>query len=311
MKKKILITGSNGLLGQKLIRRLSVMPQWEVYGIGRGQNRLPYQSGYTYYCVDLTNPDSVRKVTDEIRPDVVIHAAAMTQVDECELKPGLCELHNVKATEYLLDALKTLAEKKPHPPHVIFLSTDFIFDGTRGPVSEEEKPHPLSVYAHSKLRGEELVQASGLPWSIARTVLVYGVTEGEARSNVVLWVKKNLEEKKPISVVDDQYRTPTLSEDLAEGCIRIAERSATGIYHISGKDFMNIYELACRVADFFKLDKTLIRPSKTSDIRQPAKRPPVTGFIIEKARRELGYEPHSFEEGLEIVKKQLSGTGFS
>jgi dTDP-4-dehydrorhamnose reductase len=126
-----------------------------------------------------------------------------------------------------------------------------------------------------------------------------------SRSNIVLWAKSSLENAKKINVVDDQFRTPTLAEDLADGCLLIAEKKATGIFNISGKDFMSVLELVYRVADFWKLDKSLITPSKSSDIKQPAQRPPKTGFIIDKAKKVLGYDPHSFEEGLEVLDSQL------
>jgi dTDP-4-dehydrorhamnose reductase len=134
---------------------------------------------------------------------------------------------------------------------------------------------------------------------------VYGIVDNMSRSNIVLWVKSNLEQGKTITVVDDQFRTPTLAEDLADGCILIAEKSATGIYNISGKDFYSILEMAHVVADYYKLDKSLIKAGKSEDIKQPAKRPPITGFIIDKAKRDLGYAPHSFTEGIQLLEAQL------
>jgi dTDP-4-dehydrorhamnose reductase len=129
-----------------------------------------------------------------------------------------------------------------------------------------------------------------------------------SRSNIVLWVKNSLEQKKPIRVVTDQYRTPTLAEDLAIGCLLAAEQKATGIYHVSGEEMMTPYDIAIRTAEFFGLDKTLISPTDASQFTQPARRPMRTGFIIDKAKLELGYEPHSFSEGLAIVKSQLGET---
>ena len=140
-------------------------------------------------------------------------------------------------------------------------------------------------------------------------VLVYGIVDNMSRSNIVLWVKSNLEQGKTINVVDDQFRTPTLAEDLADGCILMAEKRAKGIYNISGKDFYSILELANTVADYYGLDKSLIKPSKSADIKQPAKRPPITGFIIDKAKRDLGYNPHSFVEGIRLLEEQLRDMG--
>lgn len=305
---KILITGSNGLLGQKLVYKLRNKPDVQLIACARGANRLVEQSGYEYDEMDITNEAQVKSVLGKRMPNVVIHTAAMTNVDACELDPVTCDKMNVDGVKYIADALTELRKKHSgYNPQLIHLSTDFIFDGSHGPLTEEEKPNPLSHYALSKLKAEQIVQASGLHWAIARTMLVYGIVDNYSRSNIVLWAKQNLEQGKNINVVDDQFRTPTLAEDLADGCILIAQKKAAGVYNISGKDFMSILELVYRVADYYKLDKSLVKPSKSADIKQPAKRPPRTGFIIEKAKKELGYEPHSFEEGIRIMDEQLAG----
>jgi dTDP-4-dehydrorhamnose reductase len=231
----------------------------------------------------------------------VIHTAAMTNVDACELDPAACQLQNVTATEHLVQAAKR------HGCHFIHLSTDFIFDGMNGPYTEVDVPAPLSVYGHSKLDSEHVVMEAGLAkWAIARTIIVYGIAEGLSRSNVVLWARSALEKGQPIKVVDDQWRMPTLAEDLADGCIRIAKLGATGIYNLSGPDGMSILELVQRVGAFFHLDTSVVTPVKSDTLGQPARRPPRTGFVLDKARRELGYAPHGFEEGLAVLHAQLT-----
>lgn len=305
---KILITGSNGLLGQKLVYKLKDKPGITLIATARGENRLVNKSGYQYEPLDITNYENVKSVFTKHKPDVIINTAAMTNVDACETDREGALLMNATSVEYQIKVLESL-QSENYKPHFIHLSTDFIFDGTHGPLTEEEKPNPLSYYAETKLKAEELVQASKLKWAMARTVLVYGIVDNMSRSNIVLWVKQNLEQGKTINVVDDQFRTPTLAEDLADGCILIAEKGATGIYNVSGKDFMSILELAQKVADYYKLNKTLINPSKSSDIKQPAKRPPRTGFIIDKAKKDLGYNPHSFEEGIKLMEEQLAKMG--
>ncbi len=152
--------------------------------------------------------------------------------------------------------------------------------------------------------GEEIIINSKIKWAIARTVLVYGITEKMSRTNIILWVKSSLEEGKSINVVNDQWRTPTLAEDLAMGCYLIVKNEAKGIYNISGKDFLTPYEMAIKTADYFKLDKSLIVETDGSKFKQTAKRPPKTGFIIDKAFKDLGYMPHSFEEGIQIIAEQ-------
>lgn len=302
--QKILVTGSNGLLGQKLVYKLRENPSFTLIATARGENRLVDKSGYVYEPLDITDEENVRLVFEKHRPDVIINCAAMTNVDACETDKAGALLMNSTAVEYQVKALENL-QNDAYRPHFIHLSTDFIFDGTHGPLTEEEKPNPLSYYAETKLAAEKTVQASRLKWAIARTVLVYGIVDNMSRSNIVLWVKQNLESGKTINVVDDQFRTPTLAEDLADGCILIAEKKAEGVFNISGKDFMSILELAQKVADYYKLDKSLIKPSKSADIKQPAKRPPRTGFIIDKAKNVLGYNPHSFEQGIRLMEEQI------
>lgn len=307
---KILITGSNGLLGQKLVYKLRNNSGLQCIATARGANRLVKQDGYLYESLDITNRSNVDAVFAKHLPDVVINTAAMTNVDACENEREACDLLNVTAVEHQLRSLETLkGQHGNYNPHFIHLSTDFIFDGTHGPLDETETPNPLSYYAKSKLEAENLVKSSSLDWAIARTVLVYGIVDNMSRSNIVLWVKSNLEQGKMINVVDDQFRTPTLAEDLAEGCLLIAKKRAIGIYNISGKDFYSILELAHVVADYYGLDKSLIKPSKSNDIRQPAKRPPITGFVIDKAKKDLGYEPHSFREGIALLEKQILEMG--
>jgi len=278
-------------------------PAVELIATSRGEDRTPIEerSGYRYVAMDITDQKAVDAVFDREEPEVVIHTAAMTNVDACELDPEACQLQNVKATEFLVHAAKK------YRSHFIFLSTDFIFDGENGPYQEDDLPAPLSIYGHSKLKGEKIVMDSGLDrWAIARTIIVYGIAPGLSRSNVVLWAKNALEKGDPIKVVDDQWRMPTLAEDLAAGCIAIAKRGATGIYHLSGPDGMSILELVRRVGKFFGLDTSSVSPIKSASLGQPAARPPRTGFILEKAKRDLGYAPRSFEEGLAVLRDQLA-----
>jgi len=296
----LLITGSNGLLGQKLVNLLQKKNENHWIATARGSNRIANLAKEHFATMDTTNPDEIQKVFDLYKPDVLIHTAAMTQVDDCETHQKACWLQNVKAVEYLIEACN-----KYHT-FFIHLSTDFIFDGTSGPYTEEAEANPLSFYGKSKWEAEKLLQTSNIEWAIARTVLVYGIVEDMSRSNIILWVKKSLEEGKTIKVVDDQWRTPTLAEDLAMGVYLIAKHKAKGIFNISGKDMLTPYQMALATADFFGLDKSLIQRADSSTFTQPAKRPPKTGFIIEKARKILGYEPHSFQEGLAILQKQIS-----
>lgn len=295
---RILVTGSNGLLGQKLVSLLSSFPEVDLLATGRGSNRNPV-GNYTYLSADLCSEPEVKALIAQSLPEVIIHCAAITQVDDCELYPEKCWSSNVTATEYLLAACRHTTV------HFQYISTDFVFDGENGPYREDDEPNPVSYYGKSKLTAEQAVQKSGLRHSIVRTVLVYGVAHDLSRSNIVLWVKQCLEEHKPIKVVNDQWRTPTLAEDLALGCWLIIDKKQEGIFHISGEEGMTPFELANKVADSFELNRNLIIPVDASTFTQPGKRPPRTGFIVHKARNLLGFEPHGFVKGLEILKRQM------
>lgn len=296
---KVLITGSNGLLGQKLVDLYKSNSSVELIATARGADRYPDKSGYTYASLDITQKNEVDEVIDRYKPEVVINTAAMTNVDACESEKEACDALNIHAVEFLVEACNR------NQTHLVHVSTDFIFDGTHGPLSEEERPNPLSYYGWSKMRAEEIVQSSAKSWAIARTVLVYGIVSDMSRSNIVLWAKGALESGKSINVVADQFRTPTLAEDLAQGCALIAAQKASGIFNISGKNFMSVYDLVVQVADFWNLDKSLLHLSSSEGIKQPAKRPPITGFRLDKAMSVLGYNPKSFQEGLKLLDEQL------
>ncbi len=299
--KKILITGSNGLLGQKLVKLFLTKNDYEIHAVSRGENRLIRSKGYTYYSIDITNKDKLAGLIYKIRPHYIIHTAAMTNVDACELNREECDLINV-------DAVTTLVEIcQKNDIHLIHLSTDFIFDGEKGDYyKEEDKPNPVNYYGLSKLRSEEIVLKADIKYTIIRTILVYGLVDRNDRSNIMLWVKNSIEDKKQINVVTDQFRMPTLADDLAEACWLAIENDATGIYNVSSKELLSIYDIAIEVASAFNLDKKYITPVETSGLNLPAKRPPSTGFDLSKSTTQLKLPSYSFSERLQVFKNQLS-----
>ena len=296
---KILLTGSNGLLGQKLVALLRQQPDLTFIATSRGANKLAGLYPDVHFInLDVSDAAQVQQVLGQEQPTHLIHTAAMTNVDECELNREACWQHNVTAVENLVQAC---ARQHIHLTH---LSTDFIFSGEAGPLAEDAAPGPVNFYGESKLAAEQAVQASSGPWAIARTVLVYGVAHDYGRTNIVLWVRDSLRAGKPIKVVADQWRTPTLAEDLAQGCWLLARQSAQGIYHISGEELLTPHALALRVAAHFGLDASLIEQVDARTFTQPARRPTRTGFLIDKARRDLGYRPHTLAEGIALVEAQ-------
>ena len=295
---KVLITGANGLLGQHLVKLLIDSTNYTITATGKGVSRLPFNSSnrFNYVSLDITNGVEVAAFIAEDRPDVIIHTAAITQADECEQNPIHCWNTNVTATRFLLGAAEIAGAT------FIYISTDFIFDGLAGPYVESDIPGPVNYYGSSKLGAEKSVMEAKLPWCIIRTVLVYGNILVGNRSNMVSWVQNNLSQGKKIQVVSDQWRTPTYVEDLAKGILLAIENKAKGIYHISGEELLTPYDMAMATAAYLALDSNLIEKVNASIFVQAAKRPAKTGFIIDKAKNELGFRPLSFKEGL---KKML------
>ena len=295
---KILVTGSNGLLGQKLVRLLDADAGIDLVATARKQLSISLGRG-SFSILDITDKQDVIDCLQRHQPDIVINTAAMTQVDQCETDKEACWQANVTAVAYLVEACEKINA------HLIHISTDFIFDGSHGPLTEEEPAKPVNYYGESKLAGEQVVKRSSIKWTIIRTVLVYGITSDLSRSNIVLWVKNSLENRKEINVVNDQWRTPTLAEDLAMGCYLAAKEKATGVYHASGEEMMTPYDIAVKTAQYFKLDTSLIHATDSTKFKQPAARPLTTGFDITKAKKQLGYKPHTFTEGLAILADQI------
>ena len=293
---KILLTGANGLLGRHLVKKLAEKG-YEVIATAKGESKINSigNGKVKFLSLDITDGAAVNKLMNEVKPDVLLHTAAMTQVDECELNKIDCWNTNVTATRFLIDSAKETKSR------IIFISTDFVFDGLHGPYKEEDEPNPVNYYGSTKLAAEKAVIQSGLDWAIVRTVLVVGNTEDGQRQNILTWVKEKLEKGETIKVVDDQVRTPTYVEDLADGIILILEKKSKGIFHIAGKDTLTPYQIARQTAEFLKLNSKLIEKSDASNFTQAALRPPTTGFKIDKAKKELSYQPHSFNEILKEV----------
>ncbi|MEO6733121.1 MAG: SDR family oxidoreductase [Ferruginibacter sp.] len=291
---KILVTGANGLLGQYLIKLLVEATTYEVVGSGKGSCRIPFlpSERAEYFPLDITDGIETLSFMTLHKPDVIIHTAATTQVDECEANPIACWNTNVTATRFLISAAKGIATR------FIYISTDFVFDGIDGPYDEAAVPSPINYYGSTKVAAEKSVMESEMHWCIIRTVLVYGNIVAGNRSNIISWVVKSLMEDKKIQVVSDQWRTPTYAEDLAKGILLAIEKNAKGIYHLSGEDMLSPYDMAMATAEWLGADKSLIEKVDRSLFTQPAKRPAKTGFIIHKAKRELGFQPVSFQEGL-------------
>jgi dTDP-4-dehydrorhamnose reductase len=296
---KIMLTGSNGLLGQKLQVHFWGRKTIELIPTCRGENRFPFPKNFPYETLDITDPARTRELIERHRPDVLINAAAMTNVNLCESKQEECWKVNVRGVENLIRSCRDFGV------HLIHISTDFVFDGQAGPYREEDKTSPVNFYGKSKEASEQLIEASGISWAILRTILVYGYARTMPSQNLVLLVKNKLEKKENLRIVNDQLRMPTFAEDLAAACMEASLKKARGIFHVSGNQMVSIYDFARLIAKTFHLDETLIHPTDSVSLAEPARRPPKTGFYLDKASKILSYSPRPIEEGLSLVKRQI------
>lgn len=300
LKRTILITGANGFLGQKLIEKLIDKSPYRIIATSKSENRNFIQKGYTYIPCNFTDNISLQSLLEEVQPDHIIHTAAMSSVEACENDPIRCEKVNV-ASVYQLGQYCA-----QHDKHLVHLSTDFVFDGKEGPYKEDDVTNPCNAYGESKAMSEKRLLSTACRAAILRTILVYGINGDAKRSNLVLWAKTQLENNNRINVVSDQWRMPTFVDDLADACILAINKEATGIYHISGDEMISVLDAVHQVADFWQLDKSLITPISAKDIGQENNRPRKTGFILDKAKAELGYSPTPFVKSLKEIEQQFS-----
>jgi len=291
---KILLTGANGILGIELLKSLA-NKKVAVLATGRGQFRhtsMIINNLVSYTEVELSNHELLEKSILSFQPSHILHLGAITQVDDCEFNKEFCYSINTGSSALIFNIAKKIEAK------VFYLSTDFVFDGESGPYEEGDPTSPINYYGFTKMSSENMLMDSEVDYCIIRTVLLYGKVAASNRSNFIYWVKENLENKKPIKVVNDQFRTPTYIPDLVKGIILALETGAKGVYHISGRETLTPYDMAIEVATHLNLDKSLITAVNASTFTQPAKRPLKTGFNINKAIEQLGYKPTPFKQAL-------------
>ena len=284
------------MLGQRAVQFYSSKENIELLATSVEENSVV--DSVDYISSDIKNRDSIKKVIHDYYPDFIVHTAAFTNVDLSEkLREDAWKI-NVKGVEYIAEAARAI------DAHIIHISTDYIFDGKDGPYSENALPNPVGYYGRTKLASENALRISGTFFTILRTNVLYGIAQN-SRPDFVRWVINSLSKKENIRIVKDQINNPAFIDDLVQGINKIIEFKKTGTYNIGGKEFLSRYEFTLRIADFFNLDKNLITPITTDELKQPARRPLKSGLIILKAETELGYKPHTIIESLAAMKKEL------
>ena len=297
IKKRILIVGSNGMLGQSLCG--FYLQQNNIRLLGCSIEDKSLVNDLDYIQCDVTKRNEVKKTILDFYPDYIINASAYTNVDKSETERELAWKINVKGIEYIAEAARVLDAR------IIHISTDYIFDGKEGPYAEDEKPNPLGYYGRTKLASENALKLSGVLYTILRTNVLYGA-DSNGKTGFVRWLVNALTDGKDVRIVTDQVNNPTFIADLVQAVSKVIEYNKTGIYNIGGREFLSRFEFSEIIADYFGLDKNLIKPITTDELKQPARRPLKSGLITLKAETELGYKPHSIKETLAIIKKDLS-----
>lgn len=297
IQKKILLTGANGLLGQKTAEVFAKETDHELL-LADLAGRAEEPRKYSYISLDITSKEKVKSVVKDYKPDIIINAAAYTNVDGCETERELSWKVNVDAVKHLIIASRYNASK------IIHISTDYIFDGVKGGYDEDSTPNPLSFYGKSKLASENALFASGVSSAVIRTMIVYGNGKN-VRKNFALWLIDKLGNNQPVKIVDDQFGMPTMVDDLGLALVRIVDRERTGIYNVCGSEYLSRYEFALKLADVFEYDSGMIEPIKTAELQQAAARPMNSSFLLLKAETELGLKTLNVTDGIYMLKSQL------
>ena len=283
--RRILITGAFGQLGTSL---RNILSDQSILAAGR---MIPLEEKDGCTALDITELNQVRETITLFQPDVIVHLAAMTDVDGCERDPEMAFDINVRGTENLLDNFNG---------RFIYISTDYVFDGSGGPYTEKDEVNPISVYGRTKFYGEDLVQQSDANWVILRSNVVFSFNE-RTKASFMDWVVDSLKNRQSITVVDDQWNNPTWTVDLARIISRIIDHKIQGLYHYGGRDLLNRFAFAEMIAETFKLDRTLIEPIDTASLNQLAKRPLKSGLCTEKIEIDLSVEALPLRKALNEI----------
>lgn len=297
LKQRILICGVSGMLGQRCARYYSQLPGYEIMGAAPDETIKFPEVSYVY--LDYTQREEVKKLVEDFCPDVIINAGAFTNVDKSETERETAWKINVKGVEHIAEAARIV------DAHVVHISSDYVFDGKRGPYSEVDAPCPINYYGRTKLASENALHISGARYSILRTNVLYGIIPN-GRLDFVRWVVDSISQEKQINIVTDQYNNPTFIDDLVRAMGTVVDKEAYGVYHVAGMEVLSRYDFTMRILQAFDLPSDRVVPILTESLNQPAQRPLKSGLLILKAQSELGYSPMNLDDSLELMRRELS-----
>ncbi len=290
---KLLITGGSGLYGSKLAKA-ALAKKIEVYSADI-QNLSEYGK---FVKLDITNKEAVEEAFGAIEPDVVVHAASLTDVDKCELNKELAWKINVDGTKNILEGTRKINS------FLVYISSDYVFSGEKGFYVESDAANPINYYGITKLSAEKLIQAQE-EFLIARPSVIYGSTPAAGKVNFALWLVETLRKGEKVKIIKDQWNSPTLNTNLAEMTLEAIDRKLIGVYHLCGASRVSRLEFAQKIAETFGLDKALIESVCSSQFSWPAKRPEDSSLDTSKAQRTLNCKPLRIAEALEQLKHEL------
>jgi len=292
---RLLITGGSGLLGSKLTR-IAVQRGYETYSTYNAHDLnfgIPVK-------LDICNKKNVKKSFNEIKPEAVIHAAALTNVDKCEVERNLARKVNIEGTKNIIESSKN------NNAFLVFISTDYVFSGEKELYKETDEPKPINYYGITKFKAEKLIKASNVEWCIARPSVIFGSSPASGKINFALWILDKLKNRDTVKIITDQWVSPTLNTNLAEMTLEIIERTLSGLYHLAGATPINRYEFATLIAETFHLNKNLIIPTTSKEMKWLAKRPKNTSLNIEKAQITLKNKPLKIKDALTKLKEEIN-----
>ena len=294
VKLKFLVTGSAGLVGQQVVKYLSKSNQvFSCYN----ESKPEYGDSVK---MDLKNYEMISSVLTEIKPDVVIHLGAMTGVDLCEKEKTSASEINTKATEIIAKECSKLNS------FLVYVSTDYVFDGNFGMYKEDDVANPLGFYGKSKLEGEKAVQNFSTNWCIARTSTPFGLHP--TKKSFPMWVIENLQKQKQIDILIDQFTSPTYIPNLSRMLIEISERRITGVIHAAGASKISRYQMASMVSDKLNLDGTLLKQISINKMKWVAQRPKDSSLDVSRASSILNEKPQKIDQSLNLFIDEMKST---
>jgi len=294
MGSKILVTGASGLLGSKVVK-MATLQGLDAYA---AYNDHPVSKNNSIR-IDLRSPDQVRAAIHSVKPDYVIHCAALSDVDKCEANKELAWSINVEGTRAIIKASKAAGA------YIVFVSTDYVFQGDAGGYSEEDATNPINHYGYTKLQAELLVKEMKGDWTIVRPSVIYGSVPAAGKVNFALWIIDKLKRMESVKIITDQWVSPTLNTNLSRMILEVIQRRLTGVYHLAGATPISRYDFAVKIAAEFNLDERLISPSSWKYMNWAAKRPINSSLKVEKATKTLNAKPMMINEALSQLRKEI------